>query len=679
MKIEKLELHNFKQYYGEQKVQFAGYQEKDEKNVTVIYGDNGHGKTSIYRALLLALFGISELAKDKKLGKKGDKFYICNLRALEDSEDGSAFARVKVYFSHEGERFEAERIIISQLFEDGQIEEDFLSAKLIHVDKKGITHIYEKEEDMEHIITKIFDKRMKEYFLFDGEQIEQLMRDDVSQKREVAKGIKNLLKVDALDDSVNVLNKLFSRYHQEVQNSASGDYRNKLKEQEEKGKEISEIENNLEKWNEELILKENEIIYMDEKLKENESIREKVVRRELLAKEIKTLQQEDKIDVIRKMRDFNKRSFNLFLNTEYIRLNNEIQHKWINLENPYTFAKELLEKVIHDQKCLICDSNVEPGTDQHVAVHLLLEKQQEYTYTRELSTLKEEVRSMIDKNEISSERVLEILKEYKRIEKRIKEAQVEIETIKEEIGENTTVDSGLQIARNNLSEAVFKLRNKINTEKDVLNQSIIKKKEIDSAVKELEREERQKDTMVQMKDLADATRTVLKKIQSTFVTEISSEVEKATTTIFRKILDDNSKKNLKEVKIEKDFSLQVTAWNGVDFLPNLSYGQRQILSLSFIISLLSISGGTDKVLEIPLFMDTPISRISGDNRDNLLRLIPEMTPQWILLATDTEFTQAECNELKKTGKWGKVYNLEIPESGMTIAREETVLGFQPKR
>ncbi|MNC30924.1 hypothetical protein D3C75_792270 [compost metagenome] len=237
----------------------------------------------------------------------------------------------------------------------------------------------------------------------------------------------------------------------------------------------------------------------------------------------------------------------------------------------------------------------------------------------------------------------------------------------------------MQVARNNLSEQIQELRMGLNRGKEALKRLEAEKCEIDLAIQELEKKETQKDIKVKMKDIASATKDALKTIQTKFVEEISREVEQLTTTNFRKFIDEDSRQNIHEVKIEKDFSLQVLAWNGVNFLPNLSSGQRQILSLSFIISLLSISGGTDKALEFPLFMDTPFGRISGDNRDNLLRLIPDVTPQWILLATDTEFTRVECAELRKTGRWGEVYRLRIPGAGKTEVIRESVLGFQPDR
>lgn len=679
MKIEKLELFNFKQYYGEQTIHFAGFPADSSQNVTVVYGANGKGKTTIYRALMVSLFGVAELAKDKVMGKKGDIYYICNLNALRESGDGSGMVRVKVFFSHQGEYFELERMLVSQLFDDNQVQEDFLSASLLHIDREGRAHTYDREDDIAGIVNRIFDRRMKDYFLFDGERIEHLMRDEQSQKKEVAKGIKNLLKLDALDESLQVVTKLYTNYHQEVQKAASGEYRTKLAEQQAKEQAIAKLEENVDGWRAELELKETQIAQIDDQLKGFQEISEKVIRREHLTGQLKDLTARKSVQLA-KIREFTKHGFNLLMKDEYTRFYSELEHTRSNLSNPYDIAKELLQKILADRKCVICDSDVTPDSKQHKAVQLLIEQHQEGSHTRELLDLKEEVRSMIERNKTTSERSGELLQGYNVINKEIKKLQKAIDDISEGIGQSPNTDfRNLQTARNNLSERIQELRLQLNGGGDELNRLKTEKREIDLIIKELEKKETQKDIKVKMKDIAGATKDALKSIQTNFVDEISREVEQLTTTNFRKFIDEDSRQNLREVKIEKDFSLQVLAWNGANFLPNLSSGQRQILSLSFIISLLSISGGTDKTLEIPLFMDTPFGRISGENRDNLLRLIPDMTPQWILLATDTEFTRVECAELRKTGRWGEAHRLHIPEAGKTEVIRESVLGFQPDR
>ena len=62
MRIEKLKLHNFRQFIDTQVIEFAT--EKD-KNITVLIGDNTTGKTTLIRAFEWILYDKNEF--DKKL------------------------------------------------------------------------------------------------------------------------------------------------------------------------------------------------------------------------------------------------------------------------------------------------------------------------------------------------------------------------------------------------------------------------------------------------------------------------------------------------------------------------------------------------------------------------------------------------------------------------------------
>jgi DNA sulfur modification protein DndD len=55
-------------------------------------------------------------------------------------------------------------------------------------------------------VNGILDSNVKEYFLFDGEKIQRLTLASIEQRHEIAKGIKNLLNVDALEKAIKSTN-----------------------------------------------------------------------------------------------------------------------------------------------------------------------------------------------------------------------------------------------------------------------------------------------------------------------------------------------------------------------------------------------------------------------------------------------------------------------------------------
>ena len=67
-------------------------------------------------------------------------------------------------------------------------------------------------------------------------------------------------------------------------------------------------------------------------------------------------------------------------------------------------------------------------------------------------------------------------------------------------------------------------------------------------------------------------------------------------------------------------------------------------------------------------MDTPFARLSRENRKNLIQSVPKLTNQWVLLLTDTEFTNSEKKVFIEHNSVGKIYWLNNKD-GKTIIEE----------
>ena len=66
--------------------------------------------------------------------------------------------------------------------------------------------------------------KVKEYFLFDGEKIQRLTLASIDQRREIAKGIRNLLNVDALEKAIKATQRLKKNLSIELSKRATGEY-----------------------------------------------------------------------------------------------------------------------------------------------------------------------------------------------------------------------------------------------------------------------------------------------------------------------------------------------------------------------------------------------------------------------------------------------------------------------
>ena len=208
-----------------------------------------------------------------------------------------------------------------------------------------------------------------------------------------------------------------------------------------------------------------------------------------------------------------------------------------------------------------------------------------------------------------------------------------------------------------------------------ISKLIKEKVELENNSKALEKKQSRVQTLVSKRDLCKETYKELSNVYTQFTKKVKHQLENKSSEIFSRLADEETQKDLKKISIDDNYMLDVLNWAGQRRLGEISAGQRQIVSLSFIMALINVAGN----IEVPLFMDTPFGRLSGVHRDHLLDNIPKMASQWVLLVTDTEFTEVEANALRQTDSWGKIYELVKEEEGVTKIVCKEVNEFIPKR
>jgi DNA sulfur modification protein DndD len=83
MILKRMVLTNFRQF-REAEIAFAAGEADSGKNVTVVLGENGRGKTGIYRALMFCLYGDHTLTQDEDVKK--EEMYLVNKAAVLDAQ-----------------------------------------------------------------------------------------------------------------------------------------------------------------------------------------------------------------------------------------------------------------------------------------------------------------------------------------------------------------------------------------------------------------------------------------------------------------------------------------------------------------------------------------------------------------------------------------------------------------
>lgn len=665
MILLKLTVENFRQFRGKQEIQFLT-PSKEDANVTVVFGENGRGKTGLFRAIVFCLFGERRLSQDGDVPH--DELQLVNVSALEANPDKPVKTVVELEFSHRDSHYRLRRAILG-MQDDGRISEEKDEIRLFVTPASGNTQQVPTTE-INEVIDSILDRRVKDYFLFDGEKIERLTRASIEQRREISAGIRNLLNVDALETAIKAVGRVAKTLEKELSGASHEELSRLLKKLGDNEDEQSRARNSLDKLADEIRLARQEIDKTDKDLEKFNEIRHLIERRKSLEQELNEHEQQA-TEALSEMKNLVCKASALIVAPTVIRVYEHIDNQKQKGEIPSEIRRDLIERILEEKFC-ICGSSVCEGSDAYTHIIEWLKR------TSDVSTqdaalnlwryLSEVRNHFSDDADLIEKRILQ----YGNISNAIKEVNRSLGNICIQIGTSERNDATkLDTHRKNLQDNIISLEANARVAQSQLEQFQQENDRLRALLKEEKLKVGRNDELSRRSILARDTQDALNDIYSQFTREIKDMISESATLLFRELLDQEGRENLKTIIVNEDYSLQVLDRYKKPFLANISAGQRQIMSISFIAALARIAARGNKI-EIPLFMDTPFGRLSYEHRQNLINQVPTFASQWILLATDTEFRRQEAQLLKNSGKWGKFFVLRSTKDGNTEIVEQDI-------
>ena len=241
MKFNKVTLTNFRQYIGQNSIEFCS----GDKNVTLIFGENGYGKTGIFRAIMFALYGLRYLKQDnltKEEQREG--LVLVNEKLLEDNPDTDIEASVILDFENKGKRYELTREISARKSGDRIFQEPKGVSLVITENYNTLPPINDITE-INDIISTIINEKIKDFFLFDGEQIEELTKYSKESKEEIRSGIRTLLNLDAIEIVKEAFRKKLRALDNEIEMNSSGELEVVTEKLSQKNVDLINLENDI--------------------------------------------------------------------------------------------------------------------------------------------------------------------------------------------------------------------------------------------------------------------------------------------------------------------------------------------------------------------------------------------------------------------------------------------------
>lgn len=634
MLLKKLTLENYKTFYGFQEIDFfipKEAREEEKKNIILVGGLNGAGKTTILKAITYVLFG---------------------KRGLKESEYKRLFSNIiNNTFFDEGGR----NCSVVLVFETDKGEEWTLKVRWYFDNYKRVSHeereLFVKKpgskfakharidniEAFNRFIDKIIPYHAAPFFIFDGEEIKEIiLRQNSKEMREAILKITGMESYQLLIKDLEALKNSIER---KLSTSVSNVTLKRLQNELEKVNEnIETLEGKKEGFLNEIRKLENLIqkakAERSHKISQNSKSRETLIKEqskhtvklELLTKELHEFLAEHGISIIlrEKISKLKKR----------LKLESDIRHEEILLNSSLTpyrrFINKLLSKNIVPpltagqleqieelgEEIWISENKIKNSTPaDFIELHDI--SNNDYNYLMSIP--------ITDKHHVS-----DVINRIEKLQQKLNSIEIEIRNAPEAVDikdENRRIDV-LTKKQGEINLKIKSVNKKLNTQKtdkaNILNK-------LSRTTGKDENLELLQTKHSQVENLIAAMTQFVEDMTTLKASYIREEFAAMLNKLFRKQNEFG--------KIEFDIqTFTIRLFN--DKMQEISIqdrsaGEMQMISSSLIWALTKASD-----LALPMVIDTPLGRLDSHHRSQLIKYYyKELSEQVIILSTDTEITE----------------------------------------
>lgn len=625
VKIQSIHLENYRQF-TKQIIDFP--QEKD-KNIYIIEGKNGFGKSNIYNAITWCFFEKEEHKSEKNIGLP-----ICNIKIFNDLKSSrSTTTSVKLFLETDGGKKVISRSVKTFKNDDDNgfyTDESKLSiVELIGTDWKESPY-------PDNVIGKILPIDMRHFFFIDGEKLRQLFEN--IESKQIKKSIFDLSQITLLQKAIDHLDKVKNSFRKDTKDEPDlGLFAEQLQEINER---ITSKQKELEKHLEQRDTAAKRIEELSRKIEESGDETVKVIEAErkeikelisLLEKQIESL----KYEYLKYLFDMAPPIFAHKAIKKTIKVISDLEQSGqLPPKIQETFLEELLEK----NKC-ICGADLSSEAKSRDNLVQLLENARYSRIARATIETRFTLKGCLNKSKDFDDRSMKYESDILKLEKQYDEKITKLKGLDDKYGK---VDiehiNQLHQFRMKFISALKELSSQIGLAKQHIHNDEEEYKSIERMYnKELSKLEKYKEVREKIEICGNSIEE-LEKIKEKLMGEVKEETRQYTKDYFTKIISD---KEFDDIIITNDYRLSVVS-EGLEAIFNLSAAETLCLGYSFMAALRKASA-----FLAPIVIDTPIAKIDKEYRINVAKWFKDALhdAQVILLVTNTEYTSDFKNEI----------------------------------
>lgn len=635
LRIKSLRVEDFGPFKGSQTINLSA-----DDGVTIVYGENMRGKTSLLNAIRFAFFG-------KVIGRGTKAMSLSKVGNWEQAEAGKFGFQVQLEFNEDEHQYKLTRSCRPR---SGVVapagDHDYV-----------VDYFLEEDGDIlgpnqaEAQLKRILPEQIARFFLFDGEllqEYEDLLSSETDMGRRISEAIERILGVPVLTSARTTMLRLKEKSERSEATAAQGDQKTR-----EFGNQLADLHSQRAVLTDDLARLEKDL---ESTRSVKSSLEEAMKKKERLAA---LLDRRDTLDRLTKQIDARKVS-------KEGELKQEMSNAWcVLLAKPMLAAAGSLrakERELHTEilrsdvltglradnaaACPACLQSVSPEARKKIEHSLhggddkgRAEKE------HELSSIRRKLSALDQHSEAARQSLLRILwndveeleMDFATKKSERDEIDKQLESVDEESLRKTKLEFESAIRHiDALEKGIGRTREQIDANKNDAEQ--IQKRLDRLAGGNLGGERRRREMYSDLHKLFDTA-------VSTYREQLRKRVEVDATKHFRSLTTEPDYSGL---RINDSYGLTIVHKDGTD-IPVRSAGAEHVVALCLMGALQN-----NAPLRGPIIIDSPFGRLDREHTRNIVRALPDIASQVVLLVYDEELPPDTArSELKGKlrGEW----------------------------
>lgn len=630
--LQALTLCNFGSYRNEERIDLRP---QGDKNVTVVVGSNGDGKSTLFFALNWALYGddyLAELKADK--GRTLESLVNRGAVGLARINGTNVTIRVKLDFQVRGNDYYIIREATAEPTGGETLKIQHAQTKLRKIEPNG-NHT-DLLPGAQALVLSGLPKHVRDFYLFDGEQINRFVTP--GSQLHIKRALKRVMGIEALEDTAKGLESVAAELRKEVASKSTGKLETVATQLESAHSALAETREIVAIKRDEMSLLGSAIEELDHLLESTPDTKPLHDQRVQLERQIANYA-EDQARLNFEIRELATDTSLVLAGDAVSQLVKDLDAKRQAGVIPGPINRQLLKDLLEMGKC-ICGSDISEGTHTRAHIESTLTGLRHKAETGEASLALFFELSALD-NRVQ-ERAVTLDKkrtELVRLYERRRIDQERLDEIQTSLAGMVEVDrAGWERERSAKREQDRRAA----SDKAVAESRIA---ELQARIKALQEEESKivagNEAAAQLtvnRNWAEAAVAALRQVHDEFSAAARADVERSTAQLWNHLIP-----NVKQYKVivSDDFELKVLDPTGRPAMHDLAMGQQQCLGLAFITAVAQVAESRP-----PLVIDMPFGRLGVDVASSVASTLPELTEQLVLFVLpETEWNSQTSGAL----------------------------------